>query len=408
MLYKLTCRDKADLTFIHYSWSFRSESALIEKITRKFGWEVLDVETQPLVSYIVGRFFGTAGSATTVSIEALILFYRQFAMMQQNGVNLKVALELCAQSAEDKRMRYVCETLMTDIKNGKPLAEAMAGFPYVFDRMSAAMINAGIKSNSLGETLAGLAVSSELSYELDKKLNNAAIYPMIALTIAAVVLVIFSFYVIPKFMPLYNAIPGGMPFITSALVSMSNFMTGHPWVMLLILAIPIMIFRKKRDIARSKFMQLLFHKLPGIRSLTRNIYMSRYLRMIGQLSDAGLPVLQQIRILEEASSVKMYKDAWKSVGECIENGISLSEAFASNSDVLPPMVIGNIRAAEAAGDVARAANFLADFYTREVRLGVANVQVFIEPIFIVTIATFVGFLLFGMFLPLFDITKIIA
>ena len=160
MLYKLTCRDKADLTFIHYSWSFRSESALIEKIARKFGWEVLDVETQPLFSYIVGRFFGTAGSATTVSIEALILFYRQFAMMQQNGVNLKVALELCAQSAEDKRMRYVCETLMTDIKNGKPLAEAMAGFPYVFDRMSAAMINAGIKSNSLGETLAGLAVSS--------------------------------------------------------------------------------------------------------------------------------------------------------------------------------------------------------------------------------------------------------
>ena len=231
---------------------------------------------------------------------------------------------------------------------------------------------------------------------------------MIALTIAAVVLVIFSYYVIPKFMPLYSAIPGGMPFVTSALVAMSNFMTGHPWIMLLILAIPVMVFKKKRDIARSKFMQLLFHRIPGIRSLTRNIYMSRYLRMLGQLSDAGLPVLQQIRILEEASSVKMYKDAWNSVGESIENGISLSEAFAANSDVLPPMVIGNIRAAEAAGDVARAANFLADFYTREVRLGVANVQVFIEPIFIVTIATFIGFLLFGMFMPLFDITKIIA
>ena len=72
------------------------------------------------------------------------------------------------------------------------------------------------------------------------------------------------------------------------------------------------------------------------------------------------------------------------------------------------MVIGNIKAAEASGDVARAANFLADFYTREVRLGVANVQVLIEPIFIVIIASFVGFLLFCMCMPLFDITKLIA
>lgn len=408
MLYKLTCKDKADLTFIHYTWSFRSEANVIEKIVRKYGWEVLDIEVCSLFSFLIGRFFGTSGSATTVSIESLILFYRQFAMMQKNGVNLKVSLELCAESSSDKRMRYVCECILRDVKNGKPLAEATAAFPFVFDRMSSAMINAGIKSNSLGDTLSGLAASSELAYELDKKLNNASIYPMIALTISAVVLVIFSFFVIPKFMPLYSAIPGGMPFVTSLLVDLSNFMTGHPWVMLIILGIPIVVFKKKRDIARSKLVQRLFHSLPGIRVLTKNVYMSRYLHMLGQLSDAGLPILQQIRILEEASNVKMYKDAWHSVGEGIENGISLSDSLAANSHVLPAMVIGNIKAAEASGDVARAANFLADFYTREVRLGVANVQVLIEPIFIVIIASFVGFLLFCMFMPLFDITKLIA
>lgn len=134
--------------------------------------------------------------------------------------------------------------------------------------------------------------------------------------------------------------------------------------------------------------------------------MSHYLRMLAQLSDAGLPLLQRIRILEEAAQVKIYKDTWYQVGEEISNGTQLSDALAQHGDILPAMVVGNIRAAEVSGEVPRTAAFLADFYVREVRHGVSNIQVLIEPFFVLLVAGFVGFLLFGMFLPLFDITKL--
>jgi len=407
MLYKLTCKDRADMVFIHHVWSLKDESAVITALEKKYGWQVLDLESQHLLPFLWSKTFGKVGSATTVPIEALILFYRQFAMMQKNNVNLKTSLGLCALSADNKSMKSVCEAILDAVQNGKPLAEALAAFPYIFDRMSIAMINAGIKSNSLGDTLLGLAESTELSYEMNKKLNNASIYPMITLFIAAIVLVVFSYFVIPKFLPLYNAIPGGMPAVTRMLVSVSEFMTSQPWSVVLVILVPLVIFKKKRDIARSVFMQNLFHRLPGIKVLTRNIYMSHYLGMLAQLSDAGLPILQRIRILEEASQVKMYKDMWFQVGEEISNGgANLSEALAQHSDVLPAMVVGNIRAAEVSGEVPRTAAFLADFYTREVRHGVANIQVLIEPFFVLLVAGFVGFLLFGMFLPLFDITKL--
>lgn len=407
MVYILTCRDKANLVFIHHHWSLKSEAEVIDVIASKHGWEVLDVTVVSTFTFIRRRLFGAVSSATTVPISALISFYRQFAMMQENHVNLNVSLDLCAKSADNKKMAGVCEAILSDIRNGRPMADAFASFPLIFDRMSAAMINAGIKSTSLAPTLTGLAASSELSYEMDKKLNNAAIYPMITMTIAIVVLIIFSYFVIPKFMPIYNAIPGGLPLPTKGLVALSGFMTNNPWIVVLLVAIPIVFFKKKRDIARSTFMQNLFHKLPGIGKLTKSVYMAKYLRMLGQLSEADLPMLQQIRILEEASAVRMYRDAWRAIAEDIENGNNLSDAFDRQSHVLPPMVIGNIRAAEKSGEVAKAANFLADFYTREVRLGIANIQVLIEPIFVVLISGFVGFLLFGMFLPLFDITKVI-
>lgn len=406
MIYKLTCKDRADMVFIHHVWSLRNESAVIADLEKKYGWQVLDIESQHLWPFLWAKTFGRVGSATSVPIEALILFYRQFAMMQKNNVNLKTALGLCASSAENKSMKAVCESVLDAVQNGKPLAEALASFPFIFDRMSIAMINAGIKSNNLGDTLIGLAESTELSYEMNKKLNNASIYPMITLFIAAVVLVVFSYFVIPKFLPLYNAIPGGMPAVTRLLVSISEFMTSQPWSVMVVILVPLVIFKKKRDIARSVFMQNLFHKLPGIRILTRNIYMSHYLRMLAQLSDAGLPLLQRIRILEEAAQVKIYKDTWYQVGEEISNGTQLSDALAQHGDILPAMVVGNIRAAEVSGEVPRTAAFLADFYAREVRHGVSNIQVLIEPFFVLLVAGFVGFLLFGMFLPLFDITKL--
>jgi type IV pilus assembly protein PilC len=288
------------------------------------------------------------------------------------------------------------------------LASAMASYPNIFDRMAATTIRAAMVGGYLGEALMSLAHSAKLTYEINKKLNGASIYPMGVLSVAIFAILIFAFKVIPNFVPLYSAIGSGLPLPTQSLMWLSDFLKAYPWMALVMAFMPTYIFIKKKIIFSHIFFQYLFHKLPIIRPVVRAIYLARYLRMISQLTQANIPFPTQMIMLEEASTVKIYADVWRAVKEDIEQGEGLSESLHKHRQILTVFVTGNIYAGEKSGTVAETTNFIADFFEEEVQEHMKNLNAIIEPFLIIMLAGLVGWLLFAMFLPLFDVSKLMA
>jgi type IV pilus assembly protein PilC len=404
-LWKVTCTDPTGLNFVQY---FRGSKAQVQQRLATRGWRIREMEKESSWKLISAKFSKKLTNASRVPTKSLVTFYRQLSNMQSNGVSITRALEICAYSSESTVFRNVCRSIAEKLESGEDLASAMAAYPNIFDRMAATTIRASMVGGYLDKALLSLANSALLTYEINKKLNGASIYPMGVLSVAIFAVLIFAFKVIPNFVPLYDAIGADLPLPTQSLLWLSEFLKRFPFLAVIIACAPTYVFIKKKEIFSKTFFQYLFHKLPIVRPVVRAVYLARFLRMISQLTEANIPFPTQMVMLEESSTVTIYRDVWKAVKEDIEQGEGLSESLHKHRKILTVFVTGNIYSGEKSGTVAETTDFIADFYEDEVKDHLKNLNSIIEPFLIIILAGLVGWLLFAMFLPLFDVSKLMA
>lgn len=402
--WKVNCSDQTGLIFVLYLRARQKHE--LETIIRAKGWVFHSAVAEPLVK----GFFKSRTEvtyATTVNIKYLISFYRQMANMYRNSVPLAHAIRIAHDSTESASLKLICRKLEEDLQGGADLASSVAKFPNVFDRKAAITLRAAQQGGYLDKAFTNLAKDAELSSDINKKLNGAMIYPTAIVLVAIAAIVIFAFKVIPNFKPLYEAIGFELPFPTRVMLGLSTVLTKFPIIAVIAIGIPVYVFVRKREIFTQPRWQTLFTKLPLIKNLTVFLYLSRYARMISQLTDAAIGYPAQVTMLKESSLVPAFRSAWEQIGVDIGQGVGFTDALEKHIKLLTPLFVGNIRVGEHSGTISESAAFVADYYEEEVRNYVKNMNAIVEPFLIVFIGFIVGFLLFAMFLPLFDITRLV-
>jgi type IV pilus assembly protein PilC len=280
------------------------------------------------------------------------------------------------------------------------LASAMSAHSHVFDRLTCTRIQAANKGGYLAKALDSLAEDAELKNEINRKVSGALIYPAIVLFIALIVILVFGYIVMPQFIPLYHG--RHLPFPTRVMLVVSGFLKSYPWAMIFVLGAPIYLFYKKTEIAASHLMQSFLLRAPLVKGLTRSIYLAKFMRMMAQLQQAAISIPVQLTLLREASSAAIFKDAWSQVRHDVERGASFTGAMEKHKKLFTPFVWGNLQAGEKAGKVDEAALYVAVQLESEIRDQIKNINAIIEPVIIIVLGSIIGFILFAMFLPIFD------
>ena len=127
---------------------------------------------------------------------------------------------------------------------------------------------------------------------------------------------------------------------------------------------------------------------------------------MGQLVNAGVPMLDTIAITAEISGNALYRRMWRNVYSSVKQGKKISWPL-QKSPLLPRPVVQMISAGEESGKLGEALDEVSEFYSRELKAVIKSVTAMIEPLMIVIMGGMVGFIAMSIILPIFKLSSLV-
>jgi len=338
-----------------------------------------------------------------VSSKELAIFTRQFSVMIDAGLPLVQCIEILGVQAENKVFQKVLLQVRQDVESGATLADSMKKHPRVFDDLYCNMIAAGEAGGILDTILQRLAIYIEKIVKLRRAVRSAMIYPVAVLCIAALVVTIILWKVIPTFAALFAGLGAELPLPTRIVIAASNFIGRYLIVIVLVLiAIGFAIRRYYKTYKGRRVIDKILLKAPILGIVLRKIAVARFCRTLGTLISSGVPILEALEITARTAGNAIVEDAIMATRKSIEEGKTISEPL-KDTDVFPPMVIHMISVGEQTGALDAMLSKIADFYEEEVDAAVENMLTLLEPVMILFLGVVIGGIVISMYLPMFSL-----
>jgi len=383
-----------------------SKTQVTEQL-RQRGLIVLDVSEKrdPLkVDSFMDRF-------KSVPMRELSVFSRQFATLIASGMPMLRSLYTLEDQTEDEKISAAIAGLRADIEAGSSVADGMERHPVVFDPLYRSMVRAGEGSGRLEQALEMIAVQLEKLDALRRQIRSAMMYPALVFSFALIVMIVVVAFIVPVFAGIFIELasesPGEsaeLPFMTQITVGISELLTGA-WYILLPAAIGLAIgfFQwKKTDKGRYQW-DVLKLRLPfKVGDVVQKVAIARWSRIFSGTIQAGVPILQAVKIAGETAGNEVVSRAMEDVYASVRQGGSIS-APLGRAPVFPTMVTHMVSVGEETGQLEHMLAKVADFYEAEVDAKIKALTSLIEPIMIVFVGVIVGFIVISMYLPIFSL-----
>jgi type IV pilus assembly protein PilC len=338
-----------------------------------------------------------------VPARNLAVFTRQFSVMIDAGLPLVQCLELLSKEEPDKRLAGGIDKVRQDVEAGASLADSMAKRPYAFDQLYTHMVAAGEAGGILDTILKRLATYIEKHAKLVSQVRSAMIYPVVVLSIAAIVVTIILIKVIPTFSLLFEGLNAQLPWMTRAVIWASKkLVVALPFIVVGMAAAGYGMRRYYATPNGRMNIDGALLKMPLIGKIFRKVAVARFCRTLGTLLSSGVPILDGLEITAKTAGNAVIEKAIRGVRERIERGETIAVPLRATG-VFPPMVSQMIGAGESTGALDTMLAKIAEFYEEEVDVAVAGLLTILEPLLICVLGVIVGTIVIAMYLPLFDI-----
>jgi type IV pilus assembly protein PilC len=351
-----------------------------------------------------GKEFNLPSFGAGVKAKELAIFTRQFSVMIDAGLPLVQCLEILASQQENKTFQKVLTGTRSAVEGGSNLSTAMKQYPKVFDALYSNMVEAGETGGILDTILQRLSTYIEKNVKLQRAVKSALVYPIGVLTVAAGVIILLLWKVVPVFATLFAGLGVDLPLPTKIVIGLSNFV-GSIFGLLIVVAVVGGIIGLKVWYGTKQgrmAIDTIILKLPVLGLVMRKIAVARFTRTLGTLIASGVPILEGLDITAKTSGNAVIERALTQVRKSLEEGKSLTEPL-KESDVFPGMVTQMIAVGEQTGAMDAMLQKIADFYEEEVDAAVKDLLTAIEPIMIVFLGVVVGGVVISMYLPLFSL-----
>jgi type IV pilus assembly protein PilC len=334
-------------------------------------------------------------------------FTSQLAVMIRAGISIRAAIEGIAEQATNPKFREILVQMRRDVEAGKPFSDALARHPKVFSPLYINMVKASELSGGFSRMLDRIAGYLAQQIETRSMVVGAMIYPGIIGAMAISTTIFLLTFVVPSFKEIFKGKEAALPAPTRLLNMISEFMVGY-WYFLLtgtVAAVWGFVLMLRTDWGRTWFDKTKL-TIPLFKKLFRALYISRGLHTMGQLINAGVPMLDTISITAEISGNQLYRRMWRTVYSAVKQGKKISSPL-QKSNLLPRSVVQMIGAGEESGKLGEVLDEVSDFYSRELRAVIKSVTAMIEPLMIIAMGSIVGFIAMSIILPIFKLSQLV-
>lgn len=349
----------------------------------------------------------TPRNTKKASRQDVALFTRRMADLAAAGLPLDRVLQVVAEQSESGQLIEISEKALEDVRTGLPISAALAKNPKVFPLQYTETLRAGEASGQFPEVATRLADLQETEVARRSQVSSALIYPAILLTAAVGVVLFLILFVVPRMIGIFKDLGNDLPFSTKILLSSADFMTKNGLLILgvtfgLVVVLKGYFSTEAGAIARDRFLL----GAPIIGKVVGKAVVSRYARILGTLLFGGVPILEALRLSGMASGNRLFQVTSDQVANEVREGKRIHQAMR-DSGSFPPVLHHMVAIGEETGDLPAVLNRVATSLDFEVEIGLRNLVAKIEPLILVLMGAFVGFVVLSIALPIFQAQNLV-
>lgn len=370
-----------------------------EKALMKNHLVVTDLQPEKSVLSVIGLF-------NKIGMKDRASFARQLATMIDAGLPLVQALNIIALQTKNTNLRAVLATVVRDIESGYSFSTALAKHPIAFNRIFISVVRSGEATGKLDEVLLELADQFEKDSAFSSKVKGALAYPAFIITAMIGVAGLMMIKVIPTIKNVFDEAHAQLPFMTRALIALSDFLVKFWYIAIIIFIALIVILRFYfKSEGGKRFLDRLELTVPVFSATATSIIMARMTRTMGLLISSGIPILEALRIVSDAIGNHVYQQGLVEVRAEVERGIPMSVPLMK--DATFPILFGQmVSVGEQTGRMDAMMMNLAKYYSEEADNKLKSMSSLIEPVVMVILGVGVAILIFAILVPIYNISSI--
>ena len=344
---------------------------------------------------------------SSVKVSDLIIFTKQFRSMLGAGVPILRLLQVLELQTESPGLKEAVAKIVQDIRQGSSISDAFGKFPKIFSHLYCSLVKAGEVSGNLPSVLDRLIYIIDHEAKIQSDIKSALRYPMIVLIALGIAFVVLLTFVVPQFASTFNKAGLNLPMPTKICMVMSSYINNYWYVILGVIVVTVFVLRAYFKTENGGLVKDTFVlEIPILGPLFKKAALSRFASIFAILQTSGVPVMQSLGILSATiGNAAMSKD-FNYVRDRIEEGAGISAPLKA-AKYFPPMVVDMIAIGEESGNIDEMLREITKHYDDEVEYAVKGLSDAIGPVLIVSLAAVVGFFALAIFLPMWDLTKMV-
>ena len=350
------------------------------------------------------------GGKKKAKVEDILIFSKQFATMVKAGLPILQVLAMLRDQMENPGIKDIIEDIRKSLEGGMNLSRCFEKYPEHFDNVYVNLIKAGEASGKLDVFLLKIVEALEKKEKIKKKIKSALMYPAIMFTVAITVSAFMLVKVVPVFAKMYDGMGLELPAATATIMAMSDFLRGTGGKTILFGGI-IGYFGFRFITKRNAAIRFKWHRqilrLPLFGDMILKSLLARISLILGNLSAAGVNLLESLEIAKSVSNNDVVTDALENVKKGVFSGDTLTKLFLKEP-LFPPTFSQLISVGEQTGQLDEMFNSVSAYYEEEFDTTVDNMSALIEPIMIVFMGVMIGGLMIAMYSPIFNVGALIG
>ncbi|MEE1945906.1 type II secretion system F family protein [Pedobacter sp. KR3-3] len=331
-------------------------------------------------------------------------FYNELGTLIQSGIDIKTALELTASSYTNAKDVALFEAIQKEVVAGNSLSETLKSNEK-FSSYEYYSVRIGEETGRLAEVLTELGKYFKSKISQRRKIVGAITYPLLVLSTSFAAIFFMIKFVVPMFADVFKRFGGKLPYITSLIVSFSDWFDRYIYlILLLIIALMAFYFFSKKTVWFKKWSSLTLLRVPIVGDILKKIYLARFANTMRLLTGTNTPLLQALGMVKQMITFYPIEQSLTLAEKDILMGSSLSTTLAKH-EFYPVKFIQMIKIAEEVNKLEYFFEQLSNQYTEEVEYKTNAISGLLEPLIIIFLGLAVGVILIAMYLPMFQMSN---
>ncbi len=337
-----------------------------------------------------------AGPVPHLASAQMLLFTEELSELLDSGLQLEPALRIIESRREKSALQPVAAYLRQRVRDGVSFSNALRSCGRCFSELFCSMVAAGEAAGALPHILKRQSEYFAIMADLRKRVTMALVYPSIVFSAGIVLLIIFMTFLLPQLTAMLKRTGTQLPLMTRILIGLSEFFGHYWWAVILGIVLVVTAFTAWR---RTPDGRLTWDRvsldIPLLGKVLRGRFFAEFSQTMSTLVANGVTLLNGLTLLERATPNLHVKKILVRLSERVGEGGALSSSMRASA-FFPPELIDMITVGEQTGNLAGALERSAKRYDREFSNSIAQVTTLIQPLTIMVVALFVGFIAYSM------------